>query len=241
MSSKTVLGLESVWKVYGEEEAVQVEALKDVDLNIREGDFTSITGPSGSGKSTLMHIIGCLLRPTKGKVKIDGVDISTLTESELASIRGKKVGFVFQQFNLMSKFTALENVALPLTFHDVGRKERNEKARKLLERVGLGDRVDHYPQELSGGQRQRVAIARALVVDPSVILADEPTGNLDTETGQEIMGIFEELNEDEGRTLLLVTHEPHIARYADQNVHLVDGEIVTYDKSFKDEMERVKK
>lgn len=239
MSEDPVLKLENVSKIYGNKEEVQVEALKGVDLDVFPGDYVSITGPSGSGKSTLMHIVGCLLRPTKGEVKIDGVKISTLDESELASIRGQKVGFVFQQFNLMAKMTALENVALPLTFHDVSKGEREERAKGLLERVGLGDRLDHVPPELSGGQRQRVAIARSLVVDPAVILADEPTGNLDTETGQDIMDLFVELNE-EGRTLVMVTHEPHIARYAEKNIHLVDGEIVTYDKTFKAEMERVK-
>lgn len=235
MENDPVLELEDVTKVYGEEERLQVKALKEVNLQIYPGNFVSITGPSGSGKSTLMHIVGCLLRPSRGEVKIDGIKISTLSESELASIRGQKVGFVFQQFNLMSKMTALENVALPLTFHDVGRKKRNEKAKNLLEKVGLGDRLDHVPPELSGGQRQRVAIARALVVDPAVILADEPTGNLDTTTGEEIMEIFESLNE-EGRTLLMVTHEPHIAGWAEKNIHLVDGEIVSYDKNFEKEL-----
>lgn len=235
MENDPVLELEDVTKVFGETENVQVKALKEVNLQIFPGNFVSITGPSGSGKSTLMHIVGCLLRPSIGEVKIDGIKISTLSESELASIRGQKVGFVFQQFNLMSKMTALENVALPLTFHEVGRKERNEKAKNLLEKVGLGDRLDHVPPELSGGQRQRVAIARALVVDPAVILADEPTGNLDTTTGEEIMEIFESLNE-EGRTILMVTHEPHIAGWAEKNVHLVDGEIVSYDKNFEKEL-----
>ncbi len=238
MEEEPVLELDNVWKIYGNEEHVQVEALKEIELDIYSGDFVSITGPSGSGKSTLMHIVGCLLRPSRGEVRIDGVGISTLSESELASIRGKKVGFVFQQFNLLSRMTALRNVALPLSFQGVGREKRNERARELLERVGLGDRIEHLPTELSGGQRQRVAIARALVADPAIILADEPTGNLDTDTGQEIMDIFEELN-DEGRTLVMVTHEPHIAAWAGRNIQLRDGEIISYDRDFTEELEKV--
>lgn len=223
--SKPVLELEDVRKSYGTE--VKVEALKGVSLAITEGEFVAIIGPSGSGKSTLMHIIGCLLRPTSGKVKIDGIKTSGLSEAELAEIRGKKIGFVFQQFNLLPRITALRNVALPLSFQKAGKKERMERAKKLLEEVGLGHRLEHFPNELSGGQRQRVAIARALVSDPAIVLADELTGNLDTKTGEEIMKIFKELNE-KGRTIVMVTHEPHIADWAKRKIQLKDGVILNF-------------
>lgn len=223
--SKPVLELEDVRKSYGTE--VKVEALKGVSLAITEGEFVAIIGPSGSGKSTLMHIIGCLLRPTSGKVKIDGIKTSGLSEAELAEIRGKKIGFVFQQFNLLPRMTALRNVALPLSFQKAGKKERMERAKKLLEEVGLGHRLEHFPNELSGGQRQRVAIARALVSDPAIVLADELTGNLDTKTGEEIMKIFKELNE-KGRTIVMVTHEPHIADWAKRKIQLKDGVILNF-------------
>lgn len=229
MENKSVLELKNVSKVYGD--GVKVEALKNVDLDIEGGEFVSITGPSGSGKSTLMHIIGCLLRPTTGEVKIGGIETSDVSESELADIRGRKIGFVFQQFNLLSRMTAKRNVALPLSFQGVGREERQERAEKLLEEVGLGDRMKHLPTELSGGQRQRVAIARALVSDPAIVLADEPTGNLDTETGEGIMEIFGKLNE-EGRTIVMVTHEHHIAAWGKRTVQLKDGEIVSSRGSF---------
>lgn len=221
--SKPVLELEDVRKSYGTE--VKVEALKGVSLAITEGEFVAIIGPSGSGKSTLMHIIGCLLRPTSGEVKIDGIKTSGLSETELAEIRGKKIGFVFQQFNLLPRMTALRNVALPLSFQKTGKKERMGRAKKLLEEVGLGHRLEHLPNELSGGQRQRVAIARALVSDPAIVLADELTGNLDTKTGEEIMKIFKELNE-KGRTIVMVTHEPHIADWAKRKIQLKDGVIL---------------
>ncbi len=229
MGEEGVLELENVSKVYGEE--VKVKALKNVDLTINRGEFASITGPSGSGKSTLMHIIGCLLRPTSGEVKIEGIKTSGLSESELAEIRGEKIGFVFQQFNLLSRMTALRNVALPLSFQSVGGDERKRRAKKLLEEVGLGDRLEHLPTELSGGQRQRVAIARALIADPAIILADEPTGNLDTDTGEGIMEIFEELHQ-EGRTIVMVTHEHHIAAWAKRAVQLKDGEVIASKSEF---------
>ncbi len=229
-----VLELENIWKVYGKE--VKVEALKGVSLNIQRDDFVSIMGPSGSGKSTLMHIIGCLLRPTKGEVKIDGLKISELSESQLATIRGKKVGFVFQQFNLLPRMNALRNVSLPLIFQGVEREKRKKRARELLEEVGMGDRTDHKPNELSGGQKQRVAIARALAPDPAIILADEPTGNLDTGTGEEIMKIFKDLN-SQGRTLVMVTHEHHIAEWAERHVSLKDGEIVGSEENEKGDVD----
>lgn len=222
--SRAVLRLNNIWKIYGTE--VQVEALKGVSLAISDGDFVTITGPSGSGKSTLMHVVGCLLRPTEGEVWIEGVRISNLSESELAEVRGRKVGFVFQQFNLLPRMSALKNVALPLSFQGVDREERESRARQLLEEVGLGHRVDHLPTELSGGEKQRVAIARALVADPTVVLADEPTGNLDVETGEGIMQILQDLN-NRGRTIVVVTHEDHIAAWAKKEFHLVDGEIIS--------------
>jgi putative ABC transport system ATP-binding protein len=201
-----------------------VHALDGVSLSLPEGSFTAVMGPSGSGKSTLMNMVGCLDTPDEGTVEVDGQDVGSLSGNERATLRGTTLGFIFQQFNLMPRLTAAENVTIPMVFNnavDVGRRERAET---LLERVGLGDRLDHTPPELSGGQRQRVAIARALVNEPSLVLADEPTGNLDTGTGAEIMDLFAELH-DEGRTILMVTHERHIAEHADRIIHLVDGQI----------------
>ncbi len=201
-----------------------VHALDGVSLSIPRGSYTAIMGPSGSGKSTLMNLVGCLDTPTAGSVSVGGSDISTLDERERTTVRGTEVGFVFQTFNLMPRLTALENVALPQLFQGVSRAERIERAGGLLERVGLGDRKDHLPKELSGGQRQRVALARALVNDPALVLADEPTGNLDTETEAEVLDLFEEFHEA-GTTLVVVTHERHVAERADRIVHLLDGEI----------------
>jgi putative ABC transport system ATP-binding protein len=201
-----------------------VHALDGVSLTLPEGSFTAVMGPSGSGKSTLMNMLGCLDTPDEGTVEIDDADVTTLSGAERASLRGTELGFIFQQFNLMPRLTAAENVTMPMVFNNAVDAGRRERAETLLERVGLGDRLDHTPTELSGGQRQRVAIARALVNEPSLVLADEPTGNLDTETGSEIMDLFEELHE-EGRTILMVTHERHIAEHADRIVHLVDGRI----------------
>jgi putative ABC transport system ATP-binding protein len=201
-----------------------VHALDGVSLSLPEGSFTAVMGPSGSGKSTLMNVLGCLDTPDEGSVTIDGEPISSLSESERARLRGTKIGFVFQTFNLMPRLTAAENVTLPLVFNKAIEGSRRERAEELLTRVGLGDRLDHQPNELSGGQRQRVAVARALANEPSLVLADEPTGNLDTDTGAEIMDLFEELN-NSGRTILMVTHERHIAEHADRIVHIVDGRI----------------
>lgn len=201
-----------------------VHALDGVSLSLPAGSFTAVMGPSGSGKSTLMNLLGCLDTPDDGSVEIDGRPVATLSEAERARLRGTEIGFVFQTFNLMPRLTAAENVALPLVFNTAIEGSRHERAESLLERVGLGDRLDHQPSELSGGQRQRVAIARALANEPSLVLADEPTGNLDTDTGASIMALFEELN-DAGRTILMVTHERHVAEHADRIVHLVDGEI----------------
>lgn len=202
----------------------EVAALNGIDLKIYKGEFAALMGPSGSGKSTLMNILGCLDRPTCGSYKLDGREIAHLSDDELAKTRNKKIGFVFQNFNLLSKITALDNVALPLVYAGVGMKERLERTHHYLKAVGLDDRADHKPNELSGGQRQRVAIARALVNDPSIIMADEPTGNLDTKSTKEIMEIFIKLHE-EGKTMILVTHEPDIAACASRQLLVVDGKI----------------
>jgi putative ABC transport system ATP-binding protein len=201
-----------------------VHALAGVSLALPDGSFTAVMGPSGSGKSTLMNVLGCLDTPDEGEVTIDGEPISSLSEAERARLRGTEIGFVFQTFNLMPRLTAAENVTLPLVFNEAIDQSRQERANELLTRVGLGDRLDHQPNELSGGQRQRVAVARALANEPSLVLADEPTGNLDTDTGAEIMDLFAELNNN-GRTILMVTHERHVAEHADRIVHIVDGRI----------------
>jgi putative ABC transport system ATP-binding protein len=223
LKRRTVLEARRVWKVYGTK--VQVKALQGIDLPISEGEFVAIQGPSGSGKSTLMHILGCLERPTQGEVVIEGVNIAELSQSELAEIRGKKIGFVFQQFNLLPRTTAQKNVELPLVFLGIGRRERHKRAAELLDEVGLGGRLNHTSSQLSGGEQQRVAIARALVSNPTIIFADEPTGNLDTDSSTEIMAIMRKLN-DEGKTLVVVTHDSDIANWADRIVHLQDGRIV---------------
>ena len=212
-----------VWKVYGTK--VQVKALQGIDLPISEGEFIAIIGPSGSGKSTLMHILGCLELPTQGEVAIEDIDVAELSQAELAEIRGKKIGFVFQQFNLLPRTTAQKNVELPLIFQGIGRRERHKRAAEVLEKVGLGDRLNHTSSQLSGGEQQRVAIARALVSNPTIIFADEPTGNLDTKSSMEIMAILKKLN-DEGKTLVVVTHDSDIANWADRIVCLQDGRIM---------------
>jgi len=223
-----VISTEHLVKIYtlGDYE---IHALRGIDLSIEKGGFVAIMGPSGSGKSTLMHILGCLDRPTRGKYLLEGKDISSLDRNSLARIRNQKIGFVFQSFNLLSRTTALENVELPLLYNSSYSKERIEKAKKALSLVGLEGRENHYPNKLSGGQQQRVAIARALVNDPAIILADEPTGNLDTRTSVEVMEIFQTLNES-GITILVITHEKDIAMYAKRNITFRDGKIV------KDEM-----
>ncbi len=200
----------------------QVHALQSVSLDINKNEYVALMGPSGSGKSTLMNLLGCLDTPTSGEYLLNSTNVSTMTDSELAEIRNKEIGFVFQTFNLLPRLSALENVALPLVYGGVNKTKRLERAREVLEAVGLGDRVDHKPNELSGGQRQRVAIARALVNNPSIILADEPTGNLDSKTSAEIMQILGSLHR-EGNTIILVTHEPDIAEYAHRVVRLRDG------------------
>lgn len=201
-----------------------IKALVSVDIQVKQGEYVAFMGPSGSGKSTLMNIVGALDTPSAGSYVLNGNDVSKMSESDLATVRNKEIGFVFQTFNLLPRYTALENVALPLVYAGYSKSERLEKARKALNDVGLGNRADHKPNELSGGQRQRVAIARALVNDPSIILADEPTGNLDTKTSYDIMALFKDLN-DKGNTIIMVTHEEDIAAYASRIVRLRDGVI----------------
>lgn len=221
---KTVITLDGITKTYVNGK-LTVPVLHGINLSIYEGEFTSIMGPSGSGKSTFMNILGCLDRPTSGSYCLDGEEVAHLTDDELAYVRNKRIGFVFQSFNLLPKLTALDNVALPMVYGGVSKQERIERASQLLTDLGLGSRLNHMPAELSGGQRQRVAIARALANDPAIIMADEPTGNLDSKASLDVMHIFTELYQ-EGRTIILVTHELDIAEYAGRNVVLKDGLIV---------------
>ncbi|MGQ9465605.1 MAG: ABC transporter ATP-binding protein [bacterium] len=204
---------------------VEIEALRGVSLEIAENEYLSIMGPSGSGKSTLMHILGCLDTATKGEYFLEDKRVSDYTDAELAKIRNLSIGFVFQNFNLLSRLSALDNVALPLVYAGVSKKVRTERAKEILSRVGLAERMHHHPNELSGGECQRVAIARALINHPKILFADEPTGNLDTKTGKEIMELFDRLNA-EGNTIVLVTHDPNIARHAKRVIKIIDGKIV---------------
>lgn len=222
-----IKSLEKIYKLGN----VEVPALRGVDLGIESNEYVAIMGPSGSGKSTLMNILGCLDTPTAGFYDFGGEDVSQMNDDQLASIRNKKIGFVFQTFNLLPRATSLHNVELPLIYSGIPSSTRKELARTALEKVGLGDRVDHKPNELSGGQRQRVAIARALVNNPSIILADEPTGNLDTKTGEEIMEIVQSLH-DQGNTVILVTHEEYIAEHANRIIRLRDG-LIESDEAIK--------
>src|ERR1700732_366043 len=221
---KPVIRLENVHKIYDLGE-IQVQALRGVSVAVREGEFVAVMGPSGSGKSTVMNILGCLDRPTRGHYYLDGVDVSGMSKTELARIRNRKLGFVFQQFNLLSRTSALENVELPTVYAGISPEERTKRAMEALTRVGLADRAGHHPSQLSGGQQQRVAIARGLVNRPSILLADEPTGNLDSRTSVEIMDILQGLNNDQGLTIVLVTHEPDIAQYAKRTLDFRDGKL----------------
>jgi putative ABC transport system ATP-binding protein len=223
----SVISMKKISKNYEMGEAM-VHALREIDLEVEPGEFLAIVGPSGSGKSTLMNLIGCLDRPSGGEYHLDGDEVSKLNDDELAHIRNKKIGFVFQTFNLLPRTNCLHNVELPLLYSNVARRERERKALEMLTRVGLAERVYHNPNELSGGERQRVAIARALVNDPAIVLADEPTGNLDSRTGTEIMAILTELNK-EGKTIVLVTHERYIADYSRRIITLRDGGVVSED------------
>jgi putative ABC transport system ATP-binding protein len=225
----TIIRMENIRKVY-DTGKVKVEALKGIDLDVFPGEFVAIVGPSGSGKSTLMNLLGCLDTPTDGVYEIGGDNVGGVTRDQLAEIRNRRVGFVFQSFNLLPHISAQENVALPMLFGGVAPKERNRRAAELLERVGLGDRLDHKPTELSGGQMQRVAIARALAMNPDILLADEPTGNLDTSSGTDIMSIFNELWKT-GRTLIIITHDPALARRASRIVEIRDGRITSDQKN----------
>jgi len=221
---KPLIELKDVWKTYYLGENV-LNVLKGINVTIEKGEFVVIIGPSGSGKSTLMNQVGVLDIPTKGTIFLDGIDISTLKESELAQLRGKKIGFVFQQFNLIPTLTALENVILPSIFQNTPEVKRVARAKSLLTKVGLGDRMDHKPTELSGGQQQRVAIARALINDPEIILADEPTGNLDSKAGEQVMDMLAQLHTDEKKTIILVTHDTNLVDYSEKTIHIKDGVI----------------
>ncbi len=222
--AQSIIKLEDVWKIY-KVGTKEVNALCGLTLEIKKGDFVCIQGPSGSGKSTAMNMVGCLDRPTKGRILLDGKDISLMSESRLAQIRGKKIGFIFQSFNLIPTLTALENITLPMMFQGVPASVRLEKAKGLLKMVELDTRMNHRPTELSGGQQQRVAIARALVNDPEVILADEPTGNLDSKTGVTVMEFLKKLHKEEKKTVVMVTHDPGLTRFADWTVSILDGKI----------------
>jgi putative ABC transport system ATP-binding protein len=220
-----IIEVKNIEKIYNRGMHNELKVLKGVDLKIKKGEMIALLGPSGSGKSTLLHIIGCLDRPTKGKVYIQGEDVYNLSENELALIRRNKIGFVFQQFNLIGVFTALENVEMPLRIAGLSKEEARERAKKLLETVKLGERLNHFPRQLSGGEMQRVAIARALANEPLIILADEPTGNLDTKTGREIVDLMNRLNE-KGYTFLIVTHDTSIAKSAKRIIKIKDGKIL---------------
>ena len=223
VDSGTFFRMEKINKFYqmGEEQA---HILKDIDLEIQRGEYLSVLGPSGSGKSTLMNIIGCLDIPSNGRYILRGREIEELSEADLAEIRSTEIGFIFQNSQLLPRLTALKNVELPLIYAGVSPRERKRRAREMLEKVGLQDRMDHYPNQLSGGQQQRVAIARALVGNPSILLADEPTGALDQKTGRQVMALFQSLNE-EGRTIVMITHDMNIAAYAHRVVHIIDGKL----------------
>jgi len=218
-----LIDLKDIYKIY-QMGSTQINALDGLECKIEKGEYVALMGPSGSGKSTLMNIIGCLDTPTRGVYSLNGTNVSDMTDDDLASIRNVEIGFVFQSFNLLPRKSAIENVSLPLVYAGVSKKERIERAQTVLEKVGLGDRADHKPNELSGGQRQRVAIARALINNPSIVLADEPTGNLDSKSSLEIMNLFNEIHQD-GNTVVMVTHEEDIAKYAKRTIRMIDGKL----------------
>ena len=222
--TEAVIEAHGISKVYALEGGLEVHALRGLDLRVQRGQYAAIMGPSGSGKSTLLQILGCLDTPTSGSYKLAGQEVSELSEDELSSIRNKRIGFIFQSYNLLPRANALQNVALPLMYRGSSPRERTRLAKEALERVGLGDRLDHRPNQLSGGQKQRVAIARALATDPDILLADEPTGNLDSKTGEEILGLFQDLHE-EGRTILMVTHEQEVAEHCELIIRIRDGKV----------------
>ncbi|MFA5125855.1 MAG: ABC transporter ATP-binding protein [archaeon] len=225
MKSAEMVRLHKVSKIYGIEE-VKISALDNVDLSIHSNEYVSIMGPSGSGKTTLLDVITTMMKPTSGEVFIEGVPTTQMSNTELATFRGKKIGFIFQTFNLLPKLTAIENVITPMWINGVPREDRGDKARNLLEEVGLGDRMHNRPNQLSGGQKQRVAIARALAMDPNIIVADEPTGNLDSKSGLHVMEILRHLHEDEKRTVIVVTHDESIGKQAERRIFLKDGKVV---------------
>lgn len=230
---ESVISLKNVWKKYklaNEDLAI----LKGINLEISRGSFTTIMGPSGSGKSTLMHLLGLLDTPTEGKIYFDGQDVSHFTEDELAVMRGKKIGFIFQQFNLLQNLTALENVMLPMTFQGFSQEKRMQKAQVLLDSVDLEHRVNHKPKEMSGGEQQRIAIARSLANDPEILIGDEPTGNLDSKTGKTVMEILKKLHEEQHKTIIVVTHDPTIAHYSQSIVHIKDGQVQMNHKEDKE-------
>jgi putative ABC transport system ATP-binding protein len=223
MSTKAIIQTKNLSKVY-KTDVLETVALDNVTFDINRGEFVAIMGPSGSGKSTLMHILGALDKPTAGKYVLDGEKVENLNDDELADIRNRKIGFIFQAYNLLPRTTALKNVMLPMAYAGISKQERETKAKKFLQMVGLGDRLKHTSNQLSGGQQQRVAIARALVMDPAILLADEPTGNIATAQAEEIMAIFQKLNDD-GHTIIMITHEPDIAQHAKRIIHIRDGKI----------------
>ncbi len=223
--AEPVIKLENVWKIY-QLGKVELIALKGINLEVAPGAFVSIMGPSGSGKSTLLNMIGCLDSPTRGKVSLKGQDVSLLTEDQLSQLRGKTIGFVFQEFNLLPNLTAIENVMLPMIFQGMSKEERRERAKALLTSMGLAERIFHQSPELSAGERQRVAIARAFANSPELVIADEPTGNLDSVTGKKIMEILTDFHKKEGKTIIVVTHDPNIANYSEEIINIKDGQII---------------
>ena len=222
--TENVIEAKDIRKIYVLEGGLEVHALRGLELEVKRGEYAAIMGPSGSGKSTLLQILGCLDTPSSGSYKLAGQEVSELSEDELSGIRNKRIGFIFQSYNLLPRANALHNVALPLMYRGTSTKDRIRIAKEALERVGLGSRLDHRPNQLSGGQKQRVAIARALATDPDILLADEPTGNLDSKTGNEILGLFQELHE-EGRTILMVTHEEDVAEHCEKIIRIKDGKV----------------